>query len=89
MKAIFLNISAWIMLPFMDAIAKYLSSDLPFFQITWARYFFTVLLVLPFMFLFFKDQLKWTENPKLQFYRGLTLFFANICFLFNIDNIYG
>ena len=87
MKAIFLNISAWIMLPFMDAIAKYLSSELPFFQITWARYFFTVVLVLPFMIFFFKDQLKWTENPKLQFYRGLTLFFANICFFYSISII--
>tara|TARA_Y100001970_G_scaffold274617_1_gene374694 strand:+ start:299 stop:1147 length:849 start_codon:yes stop_codon:yes gene_type:complete len=87
MKAIFLNISAWIMLPFMDTIAKYLSSDLPFFQITWARYFFTVFLVLPFMFLFFRDQLKWTENPKLQFYRGLTLFLANICFFYSISII--
>ena len=87
MKAIFLNISAWIMLPFMDAIAKYLSSELPFFQITWARYFFTVFLVLPFMFFFFKNQLKWTENPKLQFYRGLTLFFANICFFYSISII--
>ncbi len=87
MKAIFLNISAWIMLPFMDAIAKYLSSELPFFQITWARYFFTVFLVLPFMFFFYKYQLKWTENPKLQFYRGLTLFFANICFFYSISII--
>ena len=33
MKAIILNISAWFMLPFMDAIAKYLSSDLPFFKL--------------------------------------------------------
>ena len=87
MKAIFLNLSAWIILPFMDAIAKYLSSDLSFFQITWARYFFTVFFTLPFMFLFFKHQLKWTENPKLQFYRGLTLFLANICFFYSISII--
>ena len=87
MKAIALNLSAWALLPFMDAIAKYLSAELSFFQITWARYFFTVFLVLPFMFLFFKEQLKWTENPKLQFYRGLTLFFANICFFYSISII--
>ena len=31
MKAIILNLCAWIMLPFMDAIAKYLSSELSFF----------------------------------------------------------
>ena len=38
-----------------------------------------------FYVFFFKDQLKWTENPKLQFYRGLTLFFANICFFYSIS----
>ena len=42
MKAISYNLLAWAILPFMDTIAKYLSSDLSFFQITWARYFFTV-----------------------------------------------
>ncbi len=87
MKAILLNLSAWIMLPFMDAIAKYLSSELSFFQITWARYFFTVFFTFSFMFLFFKDQIKWTENPKLQFCRGLTLLLANICFFYSISII--
>ena len=87
MKAIVLNLSAWTILPFMDAIAKYLSSELSFFQITWARYFFTVFFTFPFMFLFFKNQLKWTKNPKLQFYRGLSLFLANICFFYSISII--
>lgn len=87
MKAILLNISAWIMLPFMDAIAKFLSAELPFYQITWARYFFTVFFILPLMFLFFRGQLKLSENPKLQFYRGLTLFLANICFFYSISII--
>ena len=87
MKAIVLNLSAWIILPFMDAIAKYLSSELSFFQITWARYFFTVFFTFPFMFLFFKYQLKLTKNPKLQFYRGLSLLLANICFFYSISII--
>ena len=87
MKAIVFNLSAWIILPFMDAIAKYLSSELSFFQITWARYFFTVFFTFPFMFLFFKHQLKWTKNPKLQFYRGLSLLLANICFFYSISII--
>ena len=87
MKAIILNLSAWVILPFMDTIAKYLSSELSFFQITWARYFFTVFFTFIFMFLFFKNKLKWTENPKLQFYRGLTLFLANICFFYSISII--
>ena len=87
MKAIFYNLLAWAILPFMDTIAKYLSSDLSFFQITWARYFFTVFFTLPFMFFFFKKNLIWTTQPKLQIFRGLTLFFANVLFFYSISVI--
>ena len=87
MKAIFYNLLAWAILPFMDTIAKYLSSDLSFFQITWARYFFTVFFTLPFMFFFFRKNLTWTTQPKLQFLRGLTLFFANVLFFYSISII--
>jgi drug/metabolite transporter (DMT)-like permease len=86
-KAIYYNLLAWAILPFMDTIAKYLSSDLSFFQITWARYFFTVVLTLPFMFFFFRKNLKWTTEPKLQIFRGLLLFFANILFFYSISVI--
>ena len=87
MKAISYNLLAWAILPFMDTIAKYLSSDLSFFQITWARYFFTVFFTLPFMFFFFRKNLTWTTQPKLQFLRGLTLFFANVLFFYSISII--
>ncbi len=87
MKAIILNLSAWIVLPFMDTIAKYLSSEISFFQITWARYFFTVFWTLPLMFFFFRKNLKWSENPKLQILRGITLLLANICFFYSISII--
>ena len=87
MKAISYNLLAWAILPFMDTIAKYLSSDLSFFQITWARYFFTVLFTLPFMFFFFRKNLTWTTQPKLQILRGLTLFFANVLFFYSISII--
>ena len=87
MKAILYNLLAWAILPFMDTIAKYLSSDLSFFQITWARYFFTVFFTLPFMFFFFRKNLTWTTQPKLQFLRGLTLFFANVLFFYSISII--
>ena len=87
MKAIFYNLLAWAILPFMDTIAKYLSSELSFFQITWARYFFTVFFTLPFMFFFFRKNLTWTSQPKLQIFRGLTLFFANILFFYSISII--
>ena len=71
----------------MDAIAKYLSSDLSFFQITWARYFFTVFWTLPLMFFFFRKNLTFSENPKLQILRGIILFSANICFFYSISII--
>ena len=87
MKAIFYNLLAWAILPFMDTIAKYLSSDLSFFQITWARYFFTVLFTLPFMFFFFRKNLTWSTQPKLQIFRGLTLLSANILFFYSISII--
>ncbi len=87
MKAIILNLSAWALLPFMDAIAKYLSSELSFFQITWARYFFTVVWTLPLMYFFFRKNLTSSQNLKLQIIRGLTLFCANICFFYSISII--
>ena len=84
MKAITFNLLAWIMLPIMDGFAKYLSADLPVLQITWARYFFTVAFTLPIMFFFFRQNLVWTDKPKLQFIRGLILLCANICFFYAI-----
>jgi len=87
MKAIVLNLSAWAMLPIMDGFAKYLSSTLPVLQITWSRYFFTVVIVLPIMLIFFRKNLNWTEEPKLQLVRGLLLFCANILFFYSISII--
>jgi len=86
-KAISYNLLAWAILPFMDTIAKYLSADLSFFQITWARYFFTVFFTLPFMFFFFRKNLTWSSQPKLQIFRGLTLFCANVLFFYSISII--
>ena len=87
MKAIILNLSAWVMLPIMDGFAKYLSSTIPVLQITWSRYFFTVIIVLPVMLIFFRKNFKWTEQPKLQLLRGLLLFCANILFFYSISII--
>jgi len=86
-KAISYNLLAWAILPFMDTIAKYLSSDLSFFQITWARYFFTVFWALPLMFFFYRKNLTWSTQPRLQIFRGLTLFFANVLFFYSISII--
>ena len=87
MKAITFNLLAWVMLPIMDGFAKYLSADLPVLQITWARYFFTVAFTFPVMFFFYRNQLKWSDKPKLQIIRGLILLIANICFFYSISVI--
>jgi len=86
-KAISYNLLAWAILPFMDTIAKYLSADISFFQITWARYFFTVFFTLPLMFFFFRKYLTRSTQPNLQIFRGLTLFFANVFFFYAISVI--
>ena len=87
MKAITFNLLAWVMLPIMDGFAKYLSADLPVLQITWARYFFTVVFTFPIIFLFFRKNLVWTDKPKLQITRGIILLTANICFFYAISII--
>ena len=87
MKAIIFSLLGWMFLPVMDGFAKFLSADLPILQITWARYFFTVVFTLPIMFFFFNKQLVWSDKPKLQIFRGLILLSANICFFYAISVI--
>ena len=87
MKAIIFSLLGWMFLPVMDGFAKFLSDDLPILQITWARYFFTVVFTLPVMLFFFKKQLVWSDKPKLQILRGLILLSANICFFYAISII--
>ncbi len=87
MKAITLNLLAWVMLPIMDGFAKYSSSTIPVLQITSCKYFFTVVIALPVMLIFFRKNFKWTEQPKLQLIRGLLLFCANILFFYSISVI--
>jgi len=86
-KAIFYNLLAWVILPVMDGLAKYLSVDLPVLQIVWARYFFTVVITLSFIIIFFRKQLVWTSKPKLQLFRGLILLCANMLFFYAISII--
>ena len=87
MKAILINLSAWMVVPIMDALAKYLSWSLPVLQITWGRYFFTVFFTLSFILIFFRKNLVWSKNPKLQIFRGLILLSANILFFYSISVI--
>ena len=87
MRAIILNLIAHTIIPLNYAIAKYLSTEIPIFQIIWARHCFTVLLALPILFFFFKSNFVWTEKPKLQLIRGLLLLSVNICFYYAVSHI--
>ena len=87
MKAIILNATAWMIVPVMDAIAKHLSLTMDVFQITWARYFFTVVFTLSLMILFYRETLVWSKRPKLQLVRGIILAFSTLCFFYSISVI--
>ena len=54
MKAVALNISAWMLLPVMDGMAKHLSTEIHFLEVVWGRYFFMVVISVPITFVFFK-----------------------------------
>jgi len=87
MRAIILNLIAHTVIPLNYAIAKYLSTEIPIFQIIWARHCFTVFLSFPIFFFFFKSNFVWTEKPKLQLIRGLLLLGTNICFYYAVSHI--
>ena len=87
MKAIILNASAWMIVPVMDALAKHLSLSMDVFQITWARYFFTVVFTLSLMIFFYRETLVWSKRPKLQLVRGVILAFSTLCFFYSISVI--
>jgi drug/metabolite transporter (DMT)-like permease len=87
MKAVALNISAWMLLPVMDGIAKHLSSEIHFLQVVWGRYFFMVIISLPFTYFFFNTHLRWPRNFYIQFARSIFLFLSTILFFYAISVI--
>ena len=87
MKAVILNISAWMLLPFMDGLAKFLSQEIHFLQVVWGRYFFMALISLVITFLFFRQHLKWPSNFQIQLIRSLFLFLSTILFFYAISII--
>ena len=87
MKAVLLNISAWMLLPFMDGIAKYLTAEMHFIQVVWGRYLFMALISLFVTYFFFNKNLKWPKNIKIQLIRSLFLFLSTILFFYAISVI--
>ena len=87
MKAIILSASAWMILPVMDAFAKFLSSTMDVLQITWGRFFFTAVFTFLLMLIFYRKSLIWTDKPLLQLIRGLFLVFSTYLFFYSISLI--
>ena len=87
MKAVILNVSAWMLLPLMDGLAKFLSQEIHFLQVVWGRYFFMALISLVITFLFFRQHLKWPSNFQIQLIRSLFLFLSTILFFYAISII--
>ena len=73
MKAIFLNLMCWAILPIMDGLAKYLSLEMPVVQIIWARYFFMVLITLPLYLILSKKKSFFPKNFPIQLLRSIFL----------------
>ena len=87
MLAYILNLSGWLLLPFMDGIAKYLSSELHFLQVVWGRYFFMLIISIPLSFLFFRQELKFPNSLSVQLWRSFFLFLSTIFFFYSISLI--
>ena len=71
---------AMLVVPFMDAAAKLLSSRYPVLQLVWARFFFHFLLVLPVVLYRHGTTALSAPRPVLQLGRGLFLLLATGCF---------
>ena len=87
MKAILLNISAWMLLPFMDGLAKFLSQEIHFLQVVWGRYFFMAFFSILITYFFFNQHLKFPKGIKIQILRSFFLFFSTLFFFYAISII--
>ena len=87
MLAYLLNLSGWLLLPFMDGIAKYLSTEIHFIQVVWGRYFFMLLISIPLAILFFRKDLKFPKSITIQLWRSFFLFLSTVFFFYAISII--
>jgi len=92
-RGMLLMLLAVSLLPLMDAMAKELAQRYPVMQVTWGRYVFTLLWILPGLLLRYRDRLLPVPQPWLQLVRGLAqvgatfLFFLTLTFLPLADTV--
>ena len=82
-----LMVSAMLIIPFLDAIAKDLSTRYSVTQITWARYFFHFALLLPIVLLKFGPRALLPKSPGLQLVRSTFLMCATFFYFSAISLI--
>jgi len=87
MKAVILNISAWMLLPLMDGIAKSLSQEIHFLQVVWGRYFFMAFFSILITFFFFKKYFVFPKLINIQILRSSFLFLSTVFFFYAISII--
>ena len=84
LRGITLMVTAMMLIPVMDGIAKHLTESFPTLQVVWARYFFHLVLLLPFVLWRYGRQALAPPRLPLQILRGglllgaTGLFFAAI-----------
>jgi drug/metabolite transporter (DMT)-like permease len=92
-RGMLLMLVAVSLLPIMDAIAKDLGERYPVLQVTWGRYVFTLLCILPQLLWRYRADLLSIPRPGLQLVRGLAqvlatfLFFLTLTFLPLADTV--
>ncbi|MEO9527510.1 DMT family transporter [Roseibium sp.] len=80
LAAIALMSSAMLIVPVMDIIAKYLSTDLPPLEVTFGRFFFQFLICLVLALATGRFALLRGQQPVINYLRGIFLAAASLCF---------
>ncbi len=75
-----LLVAAMFVIPFLDAIAKHLSADYSVTQITWARYFFHFIILLPIIIVKYGVRSVIPASPGLQILRSTFLMFSTFLY---------
>lgn len=87
MVGIVLMVSAVSLFSVMDSGAKYLAERYPFVLVTWARFFFNVLVILVVVGPVFRRRLIATKHPRLQIARGLALRLSSVMFVASLPHM--
>lgn len=86
--AVLILMGAVILAPIVDSLAKWMSSDIPVLQITWARFIGHSLCLMPLVLWRYGPKAYYKPpQAKLQLLRGAALLMSSTCFFFAISTI--